>query len=280
MCYRSVIFEKTSYIMYTQFEVESHFDGRVQVIFLNQPEVFNSLNKVMLKELKQAIDSFGQDDVVRCIAISGRGKAFCAGQNLKDAVDLHDNVDDDREIQRMVIDFYNPLVMSITHSRKPIISLVNGPAVGAGAMLALVTDFTLATESSYFSFAFSNIGLIPDTAGTYVLPRLVGRQVASYLAFTGKKVPAMEAKKLGMVADVFSDEEFAEKSFEILGLLSNAATKAIGLTKKAFFEGETNSLKEQLDVESIYQQSAAHSDDFNEGIRAFLDKRKPSYTGR
>lgn len=265
--------------MYTQFEVESHFDGRLQVIFLNQPEVFNSLNKVMLKELKEAVDDFDKQDEVRCIAISGRGKAFCAGQNLKDAVDMKDNVDDDREIQRMVIDYYNPLVMSIVTCHKPIVSLVNGPAVGAGAMLALIADFTLATESAYFSLAFANIGLIPDTAGTYYLPRLVGRQVASYLAFTGKKVPAIEAKKLGMVADVFSDSEFAEKSFEVLALLSNAATKAIGLTKKAFFEAETNSLKEQLDVESIYQQSAARSEDFKEGITAFLEKRKPLYKG-
>ncbi|WP_312321577.1 enoyl-CoA hydratase-related protein [Soonwooa sp.] len=266
--------------MYTQFEVESHFDGRLQVIFLNQPEVFNSLNKVMLRELRSAVEAFGKDETVRCIAISGRGKAFCAGQNLKDAVDLKDHVDDDREIQRIVIDYYNPLVEAITHSKKPIISLVNGPAVGAGAMLALITDFTLATESAYFSLAFANIGLIPDTAGTYYLPRLVGHQLASYLAFTGKKVPAMEAKKLGMIADVFPDTEFAEKSFEILGHLSFAATKAIGLTKKAFFEAESNTLKEQLDLESIYQQSAAQSHDFREGITAFLEKRKPNYIGK
>lgn len=266
--------------MYTQFEVESHFDGRLKVIFLNQPEVFNSLNKTMLKELRHVIEAFGREEVVRCIAISGRGKAFCAGQNLKDAVDLKDHVDDDREIQRIVIDYYNPLVEAITHSKKPIVALINGPAVGAGAMLAMITDFALATESAYLSLGFANIGLIPDTAGTYYLPKLVGRQVASYLAFTGKKLPALEAKKLGMIADVFPDADFAEKSFEILSHLSFAATKAIGLTKKAFVESEHHTLKEQLDLESIYQQSAAQSHDFREGITAFLEKRKPEYIGK
>lgn len=266
---------------YTQFEIESHFDGKLQIIFLNQPEVFNSLNKVMLRELKTAIHSFSHDDSVRCIAISGRGKAFCAGQNLKDAMSAeNDDNDDDRFIQRIVIDYYNPFVEEVTKCKKPIVALVNGPAVGAGAMLALITDFTLATESAYFSLAFANIGLIPDTAGTYYLPRLVGRQLASYLAFTGKKVPAMEAKKLGMIADVFPDGEFVEKSMEILSHLSNAATKAISLTKKAFLESENNSLTEQLDLESILQQEAAESHDFKEGITAFLEKRKPNYIGK
>ncbi len=264
---------------YTQFEIESHFDGKLQIIFLNQPEVFNSLNKVMLKELKDAIETFGEDDSVRCIAISGRGKAFCAGQNLKDAMSFADD-DDERVIQKIVIEYYNPFVQEVAKCKKPIVALVNGPAVGAGAMLALITDITLAVESAYFSLAFSNIGLIPDTAGTYYLPKLIGRQLASYLAFTGKKVPAQEAKKMGMIADVFPDAEFVQKSMEILEHISNAATKAIGLTKKAFLESESNTLSEQLDLESIYQQEAAESEDFREGIAAFLEKRKPVYIGK
>ena len=147
-------------------------------------------------------------------------------------------------------------------------------------MLALICDFALATESSYFSQAFVNIGLIPDTAGTYFLPKLLGRQQASYQAFTGKKVSAKEALQLGMIADVFTDEEFSAKSMEVLENLSNLPTTAIALTKKAFLKSYKNTLKEQLDVEGIYQQDAAETKDFKEGVAAFLEKRKPNYKGK
>ena len=157
---------------------------------------------------------------------------------------------------------------------------MNGPAVGAGAMLALICDICLATENSYFSQAFVNIGLIPDTGGTYWLPKLLGRQQANYLAFTGKKLSANDALKLGLIADVFGDAEFSAKSMEVLETLSNLPTKAIALTKKAFNHSYENDLKEQLDLEGIYQQDAAETQDFKEGVTAFLEKRKPNYTGK
>lgn len=264
---------------YTQLQIETHLNGKLQVAYLNQPETYNSLNKTLLTELKTFVREGSMDGNVRCLAISGRGKAFCSGQNLKEALSMGDT-EDDRIIQRMVIDYYNPLVKEISNARKPIISLVNGPAVGAGAMLALICDFTLATESSYFSQAFVNIGLIPDTGGTYWLPKLLGRQQANYLAFTGKKLSATEAKNLGLIADVFTDETFAAQSMEVLTTLSNLPTKAISLTKKAFNESYENTLTQQLDVEGILQQEAAESDDFKEGVSAFLEKRKPNYKGK
>lgn len=263
---------------YTQIEIDEQFDGKLQLIYLNQPDSYNSLTKVMLTELKDAIQKFSTDDKVRCVAIAGKGKAFCAGQNLKEAFSLDE--DDDRVIQRFVIEYYNPMVLEIVKCKKPVIALVNGPAVGAGAMLASICDFTLATESAYFSFAFANIGLIPDTAGTYYLPKLVGRQLASYLSFTGKKVPAAEAKKIGLIADVFSDSEFVEKSMEVLTQLSHAATTAIALTKKGFAKSYDLTLQEQLDYESIIQQDAAETADFKEGVMAFIEKRFPNYTGK
>lgn len=265
--------------MYTQLEVETHFDGKLKIAYLNQPETYNSLNKILLTELKQFVENCNDDENVRCIGISGRGKAFCSGQNLKDALSLG-NPEDDRIIQRMVIEYYNPLVIEISKSKKPVVSVVNGPAVGAGAMLALICDIALATESSYFSQAFVNIGLIPDTGGTYWLPKLLGRQQANYLAFTGKKLSATEAKNLGLIADVFADENFAEKAMEVLFTISNLPTKAIALTKKAFNESYENSLSEQLDLEGILQQEAAESEDFREGVAAFLEKRKPDYQGK
>ena len=264
---------------YTQLEIESHFEGKLQIAFLNKPETYNSLNKILLTELRTFVHEGSRDENFRCLAISGRGKAFCSGQNLKEALSMGDT-EDDRIIQRMVIYFYNPLVKEISNAKKPVVSLVNGPAVGAGAMLALICDISLATESSYFSQAFVNIGLIPDTGGTYWLPKLLGRQQANYLAFTGKKLSANEAKNLGLIADVFSDENFMEQSMEVLTTLSNLPTKAIYLTKKAFNESYENTLTQQLDIEGILQQEAAESEDFREGVVAFLEKRKPNYQGK
>lgn len=265
--------------MYTQLDIEPHLDGRLQIAYLNQPETFNSLNKTLLSELRTFVKESSRNPEVRCIAISGRGKAFCSGQNLKEALSMGDTKDE-RIIQRMVIDYYNPLVKEIAACRKPVVSLVNGPAVGAGAMLALICDITLATESSYFSQAFVNIGLIPDTGGTYWLPKIMSRQQANYLAFTGKKIGATEAKSMGFIADVFKDENFAAESMEVLTTLSNLPTKAISLTKKAFNESYDNTLNQQLDVEGILQQEAAESEDFMEGVTAFLAKRKPDYQGK
>ncbi|WP_417429271.1 enoyl-CoA hydratase/isomerase family protein [Halpernia sp.] len=266
--------------MYTQIDTRSLLDGKLQIAYLNQPETYNSLNKKSLQELRDFIRECNESEVVRCIAISGKGKAFSSGQNLKEALAMEDELEDDRIIQRMVIDYYNPLVKEITNAKKPVISLVNGAAVGAGAMLALICDFSLAAESAYFSQAFVNIGLIPDTGGTYFLPKLLGRQQANYLAFTGKKLSATEAKNLGLIADVFPDETFENEALEVLTQISNLPTTAIALTKKAFNKSYSNSLKEQLDIEGIYQQEAAETEDFKEGVSSFLDKRKPNYKGK
>ena len=264
--------------MYTQFEIETHLDGKLKIAYLNQPEIMNALTKPLLKELKLFFDECSKDENVRCVGLSGKGRAFCSGQNLGEALKFDVNKDQN-VISDIVIDYYNPMVKSIVECRKPVISLVNGAAVGAGAMLALICDFTLATKSAYFSQSFVNIGLMPDTAGTYYLPKLLGRQLASYLAFTGKKLGAEEAKNLGLIADVFEDESFAEESMKVLAHIANLPTKAISITKKAFNESYTNTLDQQLSREAEFQQAAAKSFDFMEGVTAFLQKRKPEFKG-
>lgn len=266
--------------MYTQIEIVTHFDGKLKIAYLNQPETMNALNKPALGDLKDFIAECSEDETVRCVAISGRGRAFCSGQNLDDAFVQGSDHHEHRIVERIVLDYYNPLVTEITHCKKPVIALVNGPAAGAGAMLALICDFVLASEKAFFAQAFVNIGLIPDTGGTYYLPKLLGRQLANYLAFTGKKLSAEEAKNHGLVAEVFTESEFEAKSLEILEKMVDLPTAAIKLTKKAFAHSYDNTLKQQLELEGELQQQAAHTEDFYEGVAAFLEKRKPNYKGK
>ena len=266
--------------MYTQLNIESHFDGKLKIAYLNQPDTMNALTKPSLGDLKDFIKECSDDPTVRCVAISGRGRAFCSGQNLDDAFVQGNEHHDNDIIRKIVTDYYNPLMLEITRCKKPVVALVNGPAVGAGAMLALICDFVLANEKAYFAQAFSNIGLIPDTGGTYFLPKLLGRQLANYLAFTGKKLSAEESKSYGLVAEVFTEEEFNSKSLEILEKVSNMPTVGLKLTKKAFANSYNNTLKQQLELEGDLQQEAAETEDFKEGVSAFLEKRKPEYKGK
>lgn len=265
--------------MYTHIETETQSGGKIHIAFLNRPDSFNSLNTTMLNELRAFIEAANQEENVRAVVISGRGKAFCSGQNLKDALAMEAS-GSEKVIQDIVISYYNPLVKAVFSSKKPVIALVNGPAVGAGAMLALICDICLATESAYFSQAFVNIGLIPDTGGTYWLPKLLGRQQANYLAFTGKKLSATEAKTAGLIADVFEDQCFEEEAMKVVRTIAEQPTMAIALTKKAFNASYANTLDAQLELEGELQQQAAETEDFKEGISAFLQKRKPEYKGK
>lgn len=252
----------------------SHSSG-VCELKLNRPEVFNSFNKAMALALQKALDDCEKNDEVRAIVITGEGKAFCAGQDLAEATDPNGP-----ELQSIVKDHYNPIIEKIRNIEKPIIAAVNGVAAGAGANIALACDVTIAKKSASFIQAFSKIGLIPDSGGTFFLPRIIGSQKALALMMTGDKVSAEEADKMNMIYKAVDDEAFEMEVTSFAMNLAKMPTRGLGLTKKAVNQSFTNSLSEQLAVEEKLQTEAGKTYDFNEGVAAFLEKRKPEFLGK
>ena len=247
---------------------------QVGIVRLNRPDVFNSFNRQMATELQNTLDDCNNDSDIRCIYITGVGKAFCAGQDLGEAIDPNGP-----GLETIVDKTYNPIIRRLRTIQKPVISAVNGVAAGAGANIALACDICLAHENASFIQAFSKIGLIPDSGGTFVLPRLIGFQKALALSMLGEKVSAHDAERMGMIFRVFSDEEFGEESMKIATKLSLMPTKGLWLTKKAFNEGLTNNLDSQLEEEKKLQVEAGNTHDYKEGVNAFLEKRKPAFKG-
>jgi len=247
----------------------------VATLKFNRPEVYNSFNQKMAFDFQKALDDCEKDETIRCIIITGEGKAFCAGQDLAEATDPNGP-----ELKSIVREHYNPIIIRLRKIEKPIIAAVNGVAAGAGANIALACDIVLAKESASFIQAFSKIGLIPDSGGTFMLPRLVGFQKASALMMTGEKVMALEAAAMNMIHKAIPDEEFEQKVKELSENLAQMPTFGLGLTKRALNESLSNNLSQQLAVEEKLQTEAGQSHDFNEGTAAFLEKRKPVFKGR
>ena len=253
-----------------QFEI----NGNVAIIKLNRPEVFNSFNKEMALDLQAKLDECVNNDDVRAIYMIGEGKAFCAGQDLQEVTDPNGP-----ELTSIVRDHYNPIVARIRSIEKPVVAAVNGVAAGAGANIALACDICVATESASFIQAFSKIGLIPDSGGTYTLPRLIGMQRATALMMLGEKVSATDAQNMGMIYKAFSDESFADESMQLAVKLSQMPTMGLGLTKKALNFSMISSFQGQLLHEEQLQTIAGTTHDYNEGVAAFLEKRKPVFKG-
>ncbi len=249
--------------------------GGVRVLSLNRPEKYNSFNREMALALQSALDACAEDDAVRCIVITGAGKGFCAGQDLCEATDV-DNLD----FRKMVDEHYNATILRMRRMKKPIIAAVNGVAAGAGANIALAADIVLAAKTATFIQAFSKIALIPDSGGTFFLPRLVGTQRALALTLTGDKITADEAAQMGMVYRVYDDEAFPHAWQTVAEGLAQGATKAFGLTKRLINQSFSNTLEAQLEAEKEVQAEAGASADFREGVTAFLEKRKPVFSGR
>ena len=248
----------------------------IATITLNRPEVFNSFNREMALLLQDELDKCEKDSTVRAIVISGKGKAFCAGQDLKEVTSPELNPG----FKKILEEHYNPIVARIRKIEKPIIAAVNGVAAGAGANIALACDVVIASEYASFIQAFSKIGLIPDSGGTFFLPRLIGFQKASALMMLGDKVSATEAERLGMVYKVVSSEGFEEEVHKIATTLSKMPTKALGMTKRLLNKSMTNTLEDQLDMEGKLQIEAAQSEDYAEGVNAFVEKRTPNFKGK
>lgn len=252
-----------------------HKENGVGYITLNRPEKYNSYNREMSVELQDYLDECAADDEIRCIYITGAGKGFCSGQDLSEAMNPTPD-----EFERIVREHYNATILRLRNIEKPIIAAVNGVAAGAGANIALACDIVLAKESASFIQAFSKIGLIPDSAGTYFLPRLVGMQRAAALMMTGEKVTAAEAVNMGMIYKYYSDADFDTESRKLAVSLAQMPTLGLGLTKRLLNETYNNSLEQQLDAEKNTQVIAGSSHDFKEGVQAFLEKRKPVFTGK
>jgi 2-(1,2-epoxy-1,2-dihydrophenyl)acetyl-CoA isomerase len=251
------------------FEISNH----VGAITLNRPEKLNSFNREMATQLQKSLDRCRESDV-RAVYITGAGKAFSAGQDLAEVTDLGGP-----NMSTIISEYYNPIVRKIRKLDKPIVAAVNGVAAGAGANIALCCDIVVAARSASFIQAFSKIGLIPDSGGTHTLPRLIGWQKATALMMLGEKVPADEAERIGMIYKVINDEEFLQSSRNIAEYLATMPTKGLAYTKQVLNMSFTTTFEEQLQDEDIFQQKAAQTADYKEGVQAFLEKRQPSFRG-
>ncbi len=244
------------------------------IITLNRPEKFNAFNRDMALLLQKILDNCSNNKNVRAIYLTGSGKAFCSGQDLSELTG-----ENPPGFDSILKEHYNPIVSRIRNINKPVLCAVNGVAAGAGANIALCCDVVVAAASASFIQAFSKIGLIPDSGGTFTLPRLIGWQRASALMMLGDKVNAIEAEKMGMIYKVFSDADFPSESLKIAFNLAQMPTKGLALTKQALNKSLLNSFEQQLQTEDELQFAAALTYDYKEGIQSFMEKRKPIFKG-
>ena len=256
-----------------QFEI----DAGVARLTLDRPETLNSFTAAMHAEVREVLELAASDTQVRAVLITGNGRGFCAGQDLNDRavtadqapVDLGDSVEK----------FYNPLIRLVTSMEKPVVCAVNGIAAGAGANLALACDIVIAGRSAAFLESFARLGLVPDSGGTWILPRLVGMARARGMAMLAPKISAEQALAWGMIWDVVDDDELAATARELAGQLATQPTRGFAFTKRALAASTTNTLDAQLDLERDLMRAAGRTHDYREGVAAFLEKRMPQYRG-
>lgn len=250
----------------------------VGYLTFNRPKALNSFNVDMHREVAEVLNQWSKNPDVRCVVISGEGRGFCAGQDLGDRV-----VDPNAEAPDLgysIETYYNPLIKTIVNMPKPVICAVNGVAAGAGANIALACDLVIAAKSANFVQAFCRLGLVPDSAGTWFLPRAVGHARAMGLTLLGDKLPAETAKEWGMIWDVVEDAELKAKVTELAERLAKQPTFGLSLIKKAIHQSSNNTFDEQVLLERDLQRIAGRSEDYREGVQAFMNKREPNFKGR
>lgn len=245
----------------------------VGFITLNRPDKYNAFNREMALLMQEKLNDCKSKEV-RCVCITGSGKAFSSGQDLEEVADPNGP-----DVTNILSEHYNPIIKQIRTLEKPVVAAVNGVAAGAGANIALCCDVVVASSSASFIQAFSKIGLIPDSGGTYFLPRLIGWQKASALFMLGDKVSATDAERMGMIYKFFADDIFQQEAFKIAETLAQMPTKGLALTKQALNNSFINNYEEQLHDEELLQEKAGNSFDYKEGVQAFLEKRKPDFKG-
>ena len=258
--------------------IVSDVQNGVMTLTLNRPERLNSFNDEMHRQLAEVLTQAERDETIRCLLITGAGRGFCAGQDLNDR-----NVDPSGEAPDLgysVETFYNPLMRRLAKLPKPVIAAVNGVAAGAGATLALGCDMVIAARSAKFIMSFSKLGLVPDCGGTWFLPRLTGRARAMGLALMGDTLSAEQAHQWGMIWQVVDDEHLGDIARQLATHFASQPTFGLGLIKKAIYASETNTLDAQLDLERDYQRLAGRSEDYREGVSAFLAKRPATFKGK
>ena len=246
----------------------------VATITLNRPDKLNSFNREMALLMQEKLDLCKEDKMIRCVVITGSGKAFSAGQDLAEVADPNGP-----GMQRILSEHYNPIITRIRELKKPVVAAINGVAAGAGANIPLCCDIVVAAKSASFIQAFSKIGLIPDSGGTFFLPRLIGWQKASALMMMGDKITAEEADKLGMLYKCIDDDKFTDEVDAIAKKLAAMPTMGLAYTKKALQWSSTHTIYEQLQNEDKLQQWAAATKDFKEGVASFLEKRPANFIG-
>ena len=253
-------------------------DAGVLSITLNRPDKLNSFNPEMHQRLKAALERARDEAAVRAVLLTGAGKGFCAGQDLSERNVAAGAAPIDLSVT--IGSYYNPLVRRMRELPKPIVCAVNGIAAGAGANIALACDLVLAARSASFLQAFSRIGLVPDSGGTWFLPRLAGAARAMGLALLADKLPAEEAERWGIIWKAVDDARLMDEASSIARKLAEGPTRAYGLIKKALYASASNTLDAQLDLERDLQREAGASEDYREGVAAFMQKRKPAFKGK